>query len=815
MKKALLIVFILIMVLTSCESTSENSNETKSLIKAENIEQNEQVKTAAPHAWKIQNLEIPDGCNVRENGVSAYNVHYDKENNVFRIIYHEELAYTPYVITMYELLAYQIATYAIDGTLLETHRIEVTEERQIYDVCLYDDGYYVRLTDENGKNQIITYNWEHEQTDVLIVDDKYPSGKTINHTDGLTYVLSGGVTAFDKNGREVYSWRPVTNFMADIFVHNGVMYFMDRFNNLYVPEIESQSAAAPDYPDIPDNLKGTIFAEKPIGAWIFGEFSGSYSKSYNYRTFGEDYDIYYVNKEGVYGSNYLSTEDVPDAECLLRYSSSGMTYSMIDIIKILDSEHILAMVGELFPQDDRPGKGKLQMLVYDHEAAKVEEKSLTLAYVGGLDNVTQAAISYFNMINTEYRIDLFNYGQYNKDDAPNGGIDRLELDFASGKYPDILMLNDDMDSVNYTRKGIFQNLYDLGFDTSKLANSVRTAAEYDGGLYSLPMTFSFTALLNREGIESLTLEELYKLYEQYGEMTMPQFDREYLIKCMIGGGVLSEYIDYYGASCNFNNAEFIRLLEFWREYNVKPDVKIRPTNAAYRLAPENQQLVKGGESLFHAATDYGTSTLLSFSCLYDGYNYSYTGFPVSSGFSGVRINPGNAFAITTACAYPEAALELIEFLFDSDISETYLWDGNFGSTVRSNTDILRRMLEKAYIDDISKRLCYDIKRNTTSVITIITEEEKAAYEVPIPPFTMTQDEFDNDPNIIPINVTKAEIDGFFEGIVNIKARGADDPLMIDILWDELIPFFAGQDTASNTANRIDSRVGIYLAERYG
>jgi len=38
--------------------------------------------------------------------------------------------------------------------------------------------------------------------------------------------------------------------------------------------------------------------------------------------------------------------------------------------------------------------------------------------------------------------------------------------------------------------------------------------------------------------------------------------------------------------------------------------------------------------------------------------------------------------------------------------------------------------------------------------------------------------------------------------------------LLDILYDELTPFLAGQDTAANTANRINSRVGIYLAERY-
>jgi len=802
MKKLFISAFCLFLIFTlvSCDNEIADSvTVTNKLIQDIGIEQNEQVITPSPTAWTVKYLEYPENIYISNNVLNCSNTYYLSEEKVFKVN-----------------MADSIITYDMNGNITDYMTVTIPDGYIRSGISLTEDGYYLTLRKEKSDTvyRIEKYDWNGKITETVfesiegmdsyarmpganggIKEYGYPVtiNKIIRHTDGLYYFLCRTeVFAYTEDGEQVLKWEHPSSVFSDIFVYDGVLYIKDFANYLYIADIENKTVITPDYPELPE---------------IFGEFGFddtsrvpesngmNYEFGNYYRAYGDGYDIYYMHKDGVYGHNYTDEEAEP--EFLLSYSNSGLERNMVTITQVFDQCHMLATVGSVFETSDNIFDRDLALLIYDPEKAAETKKSLNLVHMGNLNSSARAAISHFNMTNAEYRIDLHDYSQYNTDELPTGGIDRLDLEMSSGQYPDIILLHDDMDVMNYTRKGYFKNLYDAGFDPSKLSKAVRQTAEFAGGLYSLPMTFEFTALLNREGITSLTLDDLYTYYAEYGEMTLPQFKRELLIECMIEGGVLGGFIDYDGAKCDFNNAEFVKLLDFWRNFKSQPQMRTHPYQFAYRVSPENQQLVKGRESLFHSATYYaGEASIRSFNFLYDGYNYSYSGFPTTEG-SGVSISTENAFAVTTACAYPEAATKLLELMFNSPEAAEYLWKYE----MPSNTEILRGRFDKMYLRE-DALIYFNVKSNSISNTVFSTDaEERLAEKLA-------------DPNVVPIYVTAEEIDGFFNSIVNAETRGTDDPKILEIVWDELTPFLAGQDTAANTANRINSRVGIYLAERY-
>jgi len=75
--------------------------------------------------------------------------------------------------------------------------------------------------------------------------------------------------------------------------------------------------------------------------------------------------------------------------------------------------------------------------------------------------------------------------------------------------------------------------------------------------------------------------------------------------------------------------------------------------------------------------------------------------------------------------------------------------------------------------------------------------------------------FLSDPNRQVLDMTDAEVEHFIAAVLDAEVAKPVDEEVLRIISDELTPFLAGQDTAANVAHRINSRVGIYLAERYG
>jgi len=828
----ILLLMVLCPLILGCESSTPSTDETQMTIPdsgaaanqtvAEiDIVPNEVVIETTPYAWGVKYLELPpDEVSINEElmGLSlnlaitldTSNPYYDKRENVIKLLYSGATGKKSSFVQ-------RLAVYDMKGNYLRSEDIpkpdfdkesavsvKLTEYGYI-DLLKQSDSYILyKYYFETGETEVIfedlktidtdiNYNDPEEDSDgnfyffgkrTHIIED-YGNGRALGKSsDCFTVVSPDGEVIFNRE------WPyEMGHAVTRLFSNDGIVYIQDGKYNIVGFDIENRTFKKADLAEIPSDIpveyafKFMLKSEPEV-------LNGTPTSSTNTRLIGNGgHDVYYITSKGIYGHNFKDPNVPEEHEMIVDFMASGVSSDILDVLSIPTNTCILGEMTDIFI--DRPTSIKNPcMIFFDEVAAQTERTVITLAHTKALPSDTNKMIAYFNMTTPQYRITTADYSVYDDPAA------QLMKEFGTGKYPDLIYITDDIDYNNLTAKGFMYNLYDLGITPEMVSDGIRTMCEYGGGLYKLPMIFSYVTLLSRDGTSALTLTDLAEQYKTHGNKLLPQFSRDRLLDYMIKAGALGGFVDYANAKCNFNDPEFVNFLEFLRTYNNEPTVGLNPVHL-YGGNPEYQQLVKGGDAVYFASQSNHMSGLLAvYNYLYDGMNYTYCGFPTTYG-SGIIIDPEYEFGITKASANPEGAMAFLRMMFDSTESEQYLWKYN----LRTNAEILGRRLEEYYVNQ-KYLLYYNLKNNyfTQFEFTGVGEGISRFY---------------NDPEtyFIP-EVSDEEIEYFVETILNAEVRSAEDVGLLDILYDELTPYLAGQDTASNTANRINSRVGIYLAERY-
>jgi len=676
MKSRIIALLIAAMLLfASCDTDGQTSgqraetSERSSLIRETEIVQNVQTVSSSPYAWGIKYIELPEGCWTlsMSSSFTAGMKHNTGENTVEIIFPYEENTEDHY----WNKERFVLASYDMTGNLLEHRFFDEPEGYSISSICFSDSGYYY-ICYKDQKLYLLEYIIGEDKY-VTVFEDIKKSGdglfeqtlvthdgisfnativpeKVIKTEDGIYWFLSDkNVSAISSDGTLMFTDGVKSTFLQDIYTVNGTIYIQNQDNALYTPNLEtgqleySVFCKHPKYDrDFNENIRYDFINNPPDGLTIIFGGSSCHPTEYN--------DLYFLENEGIFSLNYIGLDKPEEPEMVVDYASTGLTLSTSMVRKIITPSLIAIEANFVLDTKAKATEAKPAFLYYDTEKAAEEKKSLELLHIGGMGSYINNAVSYFNMTSGEYRIDLVDYARYKTDDNPNGAIDKMELDFANGDYPDLIFISKDMDITNYTSKGMLMNLYDLGFDSSKLLGGVRTVSEFADGLYRLPLTFGYSALLNREGIEKLTPDELYSLYSKHGNGLFPQLSRDMLIDSLTKAGIYNAYIDYENAKCDFDNAEFVKYLEFLRSYNNVPRKGLEPI-FGNSVGKEHLQLVKGHESLFYVANTTIVDGLLGiYNFMYEDTGYTFSGFATTEA-SGIVIKPSNEFAVTAACAY--------------------------------------------------------------------------------------------------------------------------------------------------------------------
>lgn len=472
---------------------------------------------------------------------------------------------------------------------------------------------------------------------------------------------------------------------------------------------------------------------------------------------------------------YRYDRTAQSAETVLNWLSVDIDEANLQGVAVLEDGRIVAIVrsidlGAGIVRDD-------MVYLTEVEASQVRQKQVIVYGVWGeLSRQMRQQVIDFNKTNEAYRIEVRDYlagkGLY----YLNQGIQAFQADLAAGTGPDLIDLTR-LEFSDYVKKGVFADLNaflkkDPELSREDLAAKALTLYEWEDGLYGMPLFFAIRTMVGRtetlQGLSGWTVADVQRiLSEQPEEMAfLDQGSREGLLS-MLAGYQLDHFIDWEEGTCRFDSREFTDLMQFAAECPFAADLN-EPRSGSYARIHAGQVLVTERE--ISLVSDYQMTL-----ALYDQDAVTMIGYPTADGTNGSLMTGLQPVAILASSDRQEGAWAFVRFL----LSEEY----------QNRLDVYGFPVLQSALD-----ACM----------------ERAMAENSIYHRSYVWDDFEYEQ----VPATKEEIDGLRELIESARPMTtATDSVIMGIISEESAAFFAGQKTAEQVAEIIQSRVSIYVSEQ--
>ena len=409
-------------------------------------------------------------------------------------------------------------------------------------------------------------------------------------------------------------------------------------------------------------------------------------------------------------------------------------------------------------------------------------QAIRLATCSGVDfngdQLLRNAVSSFNALSPDYRIELIDYGVYNEGYDASVGMNRLNADITAGNEPDIYDLWS-LTSANYVSKGLISDLkpwfeQDSEINYEDMIPSATAALERDGHLYDFVPSFTVTTVFSSEDrigkTEHLTISDFLDLAQQHGAQQMfgAGMTRDgFLTRLIAYTG--KEYVDRVHGTCSFDSPEFVRLLQYLSQ-----------------LPEEKDETLGDWERIYFGQQDLyctGGGNLIRWICYADsvfGGESRSIGFPATNG-NGVAMTPTIRLGMSAKSEVQDGVWAFFKYLL-SDSFQYKVGD------VPMMQNALDRIIEKWVSEmDGEKALglvgVMDGQRFNTTIPLATLDDNKKERAIQI--------------------------------IQSIDCVNEYDSNLFDIIWQEVNAYLGGGKTAEQAAATIQSRASIYMAEQYG
>lgn len=490
---------------------------------------------------------------------------------------------------------------------------------------------------------------------------------------------------------------------------------------------------------------------------------------------GTGHDIYYSNDKGIYVYDMDTKENV----MILNYVDSDIDYSYFNYFVPVDDTHIVALITS-------PDSWEAQISFLEKvPPEEVEEKTIITLGMVYTDYEIQSKVIAFNKTSDQYRIRLIEYYQYNNESDWNAGMKVFSNDILTSNAPDIIVIDSSMPLDSFMEKGVLLNLNsyiekDPDISKEDMAPNILALGSKGEDTYILTASYMVSTMLMKESLvpngQTLTLSELKQIEAQNGNIkAFTEVTRDDIIRYAMEMNY-AEFLDLETGKCEFNTPAFYELLEYAKEYPEEIDWENMDDSywEDYQyIFRENKALLQYtnvGSMNYIAYTEQGTF----------GEKLAFVGFPGTQGITGV-IYPYTQMAISADCDNPDAAWAFMRQFYTYDAQK------DIGYGIPVNLDAMDDVFQKAqqrpyWIDDNGNKVEYD-----------------DIYWI------------DNQEIIInPLTAERAE--EIKEYVLSVDEIYYYDSSIIDIIIEEASPFFAGQKTAEQAADIIQSRIQIYVNE---
>ncbi|MHB1150914.1 MAG: extracellular solute-binding protein [Eubacteriales bacterium] len=486
-----------------------------------------------------------------------------------------------------------------------------------------------------------------------------------------------------------------------------------------------------------------------------------------------------------------------------------MMFNEFNEFIVISRERLVCLV----PNRLSDGVYDVFLLSAPDEGEKIVRCEITVAITA--DNYKlELAASYFNRLNDKYRVIISDYYKYNTLTDSTAARDRLDRDLTTGAVPDIMAIDPKMDWRRYVSKGMFIDLYQLmdsdkEFNRSSILGMVLKLCEYREGLYYLPDSFYINTLITHgsSGKTSLTLSDaIAALKKLHGDdrlfamsFTSPYQQSNGII--MINDSFLwpaaCSFIDFDTASCKLDSAEFVEYLIFMMELYDADAALIKAGKYDDEWQESLSEKALSGDIIYNPygiGRDYPNANVFAYLAYCYDNNYNIVGYP-SNGKNGSLIELGNMFAVSKNANSVDGAWSFLKYYFGEEYLNMEIQSGNgiaytlypLPATASAFSAELEQSLNSVYgVVEIFAGMTLiayeEYPDDVTAFKDVYTISEKAAA-------TLT--DFVSSAEVIPLK----------------------NSFIIDILKEELSSFVTGSISAQTAAERMQSRVSIYLSEQ--
>lgn len=459
--------------------------------------------------------------------------------------------------------------------------------------------------------------------------------------------------------------------------------------------------------------------------------------------------LYLAGTDGVYklGSDGETELFIDFAEC------------RIELGKVLEFD---AVGGGRFMSSGVRGTLLLRPASPDEIGRKTE---LTLA-VFCLDSAIEQHVARFNALSDDYTIKMVNYTAEAGGDS-NARL-RLNTELGSGGGPDMICfpnaVTEDIGPLNYVVRGMFEDLtpwIDAEIGRSNLM--VWDALSEYGGVYVISDGFSCKGM---KGLREVfgdaggwTIQDYLDMeasLEPWQDMCY-HMDPAYFVE-MLSRRYMRTAIDWESGTCNFDNPEFIALLEAAarvKEDRTAEHESLESFETAWSRMGRGQLMVS-----FTSFSDTDLANGPNFDNYYTGKEVTYFGYPSTDGEDGLFVELDFALGICVNSEHKEAC-----------------WDFVRDMLLNSGDPTLPRMGLPLYRPAFEAALDSCIGEESTQ---LHSKEEAEKYRA------------------------------FIESADSLSLY---DGRALAIIMDEANAFLSGAQSAGQAAKLIQERMSIYVAEQ--
>ena len=649
--------------------------------------------------------------------------------------------------------------FSVDGTYDKTLSVPSLSEKglSLRQVLLLQNGDYYMLAAD--AKQVISLLLVDTNGEILYQTTPEDADNTtwIGAANGDFYcIINNTVIHYDttltEQGRFSLDFIP-TDFRS-LSIENGTdtIYLRDAMGSLYILDGKSGNVMPIYMPDVWDN---TTAAYPGYGfAW------------------------YYADSEGIFGVNG------EEKTLLCSFGNSNLSFCYIQDLVVLSPT-------AFYIRYQDPVQKNTQNLLLTPSAADVERIPLRMAWLAPTQSeAIRAIVSSFNTSGTEYSIELVDYSRYGLSGADPQGLQQFQKDLLSGESFDLYGMSFASLYGNFAETGALADLSSICDDN--LLPSVRAAYETERGIYGLPfgISYSFLAMPDTR-TSSLTDIETTS--------TDSAIDRDTFV-CNVDCSLAmihvfaSSLID--GTECRFDSPEFLTFLKTMKQF--RENCGRHYGEIATIHYDTYKELRYGGTVMEKAVREdrlrylyypMETTTLLGlYKVIYGDVPAHLSGYPTAE-----NDTAADGWVYVNLCAPIDGnitgAKTFLAFYLSDRVQTSVLMKDQIPITETG----LAKVTEARYY-------YYALER-----FDVVKLRGSYAVQPQNPPTSLAYP-------IVEVHLTDAEVESFRDLIRTAVLSTGRDDMVTQIISEELEPFFAGDRTAEDTAEIIQKRTAIYLAE---